>query len=423
MKPGALSLRRNRDFRLVWLGQTTSALGSGMTKLAYPLLMLMITGSPAAAGALVAAGALPYLIFGLPAGALADRWNRRRTMVICEMVRAINMATIPLALLLGVLSSAQLYVTAFIGGVAYVSFTATQAPCLPNIVDKQQLTSAISAQETAEAACSVASGPLGGALMQWLRGIPFLFDALSYMVSAACFAAVRSDFRSSDHPVEHSHSLRSDIAAGIRWLWRNRVLRAIALTAAGLQLAISGISLVTIVIAEDTGASASAIGVLFSAIGAGGIAGAALAPRIRQIFGVGGTILVVVWVHAALWMLVAFAHTLLVVGTVVALFTLTMPWLGIAAYGYQLEVTPDDLLGRVGTAFNLLLWAATPAAGILAGELLEAFSPRTVSIAFACWLLLLAALATTSTTLRGVDDGHGSMRGCRRDRRPSPRDH
>lgn len=400
--PPLIALRRNRDFRLVWLGQSVSALGNGMTQLAYPLLMLMITGSPAAAGILAALRAVPYVVLGLPAGALVDRWNRRRTMVVCDLIRAVNMATVPAALLLGVLTPCQLYATGLIGGAAYVFFNAAQATCLPNVVPRDQLTPAIAAQETAESACAITAAPIGGALLQWMRGLPFLVDAISFLVSALCFLKVRTDFRGADRPSTAPRPLRAEIVTGLRWLWRNTRLRAIALAAAGLQLAISGVSLVAIVIARDGGAADATVGVLFSAIGAGGVVGAALAPRVRSRFGVGGTILIVLWVHAGTWALLAFAPNLVVVGLCLGLFTVTMPWFGIAAYGYQLEVTPDDLLGRVGTAFSMLLWTATPLSGALVGALLEWSTPRATSLLFAGWVILLAVGCSAAGSLRST---------------------
>lgn len=93
-----VSVWRSRDFRLIWSAQSLSDLGSGLSQLAYPLLMLAITQSPVQAGALGAARALPYLLLGLPAGALTDRWNRRRVMILCDSVRAVTMLSVPVAL-------------------------------------------------------------------------------------------------------------------------------------------------------------------------------------------------------------------------------------------------------------------------------------------------------------------------------------
>src|SRR3954454_817149 len=117
---GIASIWRNRDFVLIWSAQSLSDLGTGLSQLAYPLLMLAITGSPAQAGALAAVRALPYVLFGLPAGALTDRWNRRRVMIACDAIRAVAMLSVPLALLADRMSAGQLYVVAAVSGTAYV---------------------------------------------------------------------------------------------------------------------------------------------------------------------------------------------------------------------------------------------------------------------------------------------------------------
>ncbi|MFD0200891.1 MULTISPECIES: MFS transporter [Saccharothrix] len=400
----ATSVWRNRDFRLVWTGQALSEFGNGVSQLAYPLLVLAITGSPAAAGALAAVRALPYLLLGLVAGALVDRWDRKRTMITCDLLRALNVVTIPIALLLGALTPAHVFVVGFLGGVLYVFFSAAEGAVLPNVVREEQLTTAVSAQETAQSACGVVAGPIGGALLQFSRGLPFLVDALSFLASALCLSFVRGRFR--DEAVAEPkprRSLRADVAEGVRWLWEHSALRLIAITAAGLQVAISGVALVAIVVARDSDASPAVIGVLFSALGIGGVIGALLAPRLKRALGLGGLLLSVLWLQGALWVLLAFSTSLVMIGVVLGLFTVSMPCFGIAALTFQLEVTPDALRGRVGTAFSLLIWTATPVGGAAVGLLLDAVSPRTTSLVFAAWVLLLCVAATWSGALRGLD--------------------
>lgn len=395
----AASVWRNRDFRLVWIGQTLSDFGNSVSQLAYPLLMLALTDSPAAAGALAATRAVPYLVFGLSAGALADRWNRRRVMIACDVCRAVNMATIPLAIALGFISPALLFVTGFLGGMFYVFFSAAESACLPNIVPKEQLTAAVSAQESSSAACGVVAAPVGGALLQVFRGLPFLADAVSFLASAICLSMVRADFRQSAEakpPAKH----RSDVTEGLKWLWNNSSLRLIAITAACLQVAISGIGLVAIVNAQESGTSSVVIGVLFSALGVGGVIGALLAPRLKARLGFGGLLLAVLWIQAFLWVMMAITSNIVLLGAVLAVFAISMPCFGIAALSYQLEVTPDHLRGRVGTAFSLLIWAATPLGGGAAGLLLGVWSSSTVALVFASWVLILSIVSTLAGHLR-----------------------
>jgi predicted MFS family arabinose efflux permease len=391
----------NHDFRLIWASQTLSDMGTGVSQLGYPLLMLAITGSPAQAGALSAVRALPYLLFGLPAGALADRWNRKRMMIWCDAARALVMLTIPVALLLHDLTPAQLYVTGFLGGVFYVFFSAAESGALPNVVSKHQLPSAVAAQQTSSSASAVVAPPVGGSLFAVTYGLPFLADAVSFLISAGALRSVRAQFQRRRENVPAAR-LRDDVLLGVRWLSAHPVLRIVALTAAGLQLAISGVALVVIVSAYQQHASPATIGLLLSTVGIGGIGGAALAARIKGRLGFGPTLLGVVWFQAALWVLFAASHQLLLTAIVLVLFAAAMPVFGVASLSYRLAVTPDELLGRVSTAFGLTIWAATPIGAGVAGVLLERFSPTTVSLIFATWVAILGATATATGALRRV---------------------
>src|SRR5215831_11349532 len=115
-----LPLWRNPDYLLLWGGQSISDIGSRVSLLALPLLMLALTHSPAQAGLLGALRGLPNLLFGLPAGAFIDRWNRKRVMLFCDSGRALALGSIPLAYVLGHLTLAQLYLVSFIEGTLYL---------------------------------------------------------------------------------------------------------------------------------------------------------------------------------------------------------------------------------------------------------------------------------------------------------------
>lgn len=400
--PPATSVWRNRDFRLVWGGQTVSDLGAGMTSLAYPLLMLALTGSPAQAGALAAVCSLPYLLFGLVAGALADRWNRKRVMVICDACHAANVAIVPLTLWLWHVSPIQLYVTGFVGGVLFVLFSAADAGALPNVVEKEQLTSAVAAQQASSSATAMVAPAAGGALFQLFRGLPFLVDAVSYAASALALSAVRLEFQ---HTHERDRNgLRSEIATGLRWLWSHRVIRTVAIAAAGLQLAMAGAELVVIVAAQQAHSSAAVVGLVLSAIGIGGVAGSVMAARLRARFGFGAILIWVMWLQAVLWALIGLSsHAVWLIGVLLVVFVATAQVFGITVLSYELSVTPDHLLSRVGTAFRLIAWSSVPLGAAVGGALLSWFGPATTSLAFGIWVLLLALYATLRGDLLRLD--------------------
>src|SRR5579859_5674471 len=173
----------NRDYMLLWSGQLISSIGTQVSQLAFPLLILAITGSPAQAGIVGALRGLPFVVLCLPAGALVDRWDRKKVMLFCDSGRAIALASIPVALWLGRLSFWQLSLVALVEGTLMTFFSIAEMACLPHVVRKEQLPAA-TAQNQAIESTSWTLGPfLGGFLYGLGRLVPFLVDAISYVCS------------------------------------------------------------------------------------------------------------------------------------------------------------------------------------------------------------------------------------------------
>src|SRR5437763_11176504 len=173
----------NRDYMLLWSGQMVSNVGTQVSTLAFPLLILALTGSPAQAGFAGALRALPYVIFSLPAGALIDRWDRKRIMILCDSGRALSMASIPLALAIGQLTVLQLFIVSAIEGTLFVFFNIAEAACLPRVVAKEQLPAATAQNMATDGINALIGPPLGGALYALGSMLPFLADAISYFAS------------------------------------------------------------------------------------------------------------------------------------------------------------------------------------------------------------------------------------------------
>ncbi|HEV3312737.1 MAG TPA: MFS transporter [Chloroflexota bacterium] len=172
-KRQAFSLWRNRDYLILWSGQAVSALGSGVSEIALPLLVLAITHSPIQAGIVAALGGLPYPLLGIPAGVLVDRWDRKRVMIVCDSANALAMVSIAVAVVIGRVSIAQFYVVALITGTAYVFFSLAEIAAIPSIVPADQLPTARAQNQAVGNGTAVISQPIGGALFQVARGVPF----------------------------------------------------------------------------------------------------------------------------------------------------------------------------------------------------------------------------------------------------------
>jgi len=231
-------LWRNRDFILLWSDQTVSTLGTSMSLLALPLLALALTRSPAQAGFLAAVQSLPYLVFSLPAGALIDRWDRKRVMIRCDAARFIVYGSVPLAYVLGHLTIAQLYLVALVGGTAFVFFNIAEVASLPRVVPEARLAQANAINAAAESGAQLVGPGLSGFIISLARttasgaSVAYLADSVSYLASVISLFFIAAPFQ-HERPAAQTRSLRAEIAEGIRFLWTRRPLRIVSLRRGG----------------------------------------------------------------------------------------------------------------------------------------------------------------------------------------------
>ncbi len=400
-RPAPPSLWRNRDFLLLWSGQAISSVGTQVSQLALPLLVLALTGSIAQAGLVGALRTLPYLVLALPAGALIDRWNRKLVMILCDAGRAIALGSLALALALGHLSMPQVYAVSVLEGALFVFFNLAEVACLPRVVSQAQLPAAVARNE-ATANASYLLGPLlGGALYTVSSVLPFLADAISYAASVISLLFIRGAFQ-GERPVGARRPLRAEVMDGLRWLWRHPVVRFIAILTGGGWLVESGYILVIIRLATRQHASPAVIGAIFALGGVGGVVGAALAGVAQRHFSFRQIVLGVHWIWALLLPLFAIAPNALALGAVTAAAFGITPIYGAAQYSYRLALIPDALSGRVNSVFRLIVFAGQPLGLALAGALLQSLGPTSAVVALFALLAALAFAATLSPALRGA---------------------
>jgi MFS family permease len=275
-----IPLWRNRDFLLLWTGQVVSTLGTRISGLAYPLVVLALTGSAAQAGLVAAAQAAPFLVWFLPAGALVDHWPRKRVMLAADAGRAVALASVAVAVVLGRITVGHLVVVAFVEGTLYVFFLLAETAALPHVVPRPQLPAAVAQNQARDQGADLVGQPLGGVLLGLGHAVPFAVDAVSYLVGAALVAPIRGDLEEERAP--ERGRLLAEIAEGVAWLWHQHLLRALVAIASAGNLAFSALGLAVIVRATDLGASPAAVGLLLGLFGAGAIAGALVAPAVQR---------------------------------------------------------------------------------------------------------------------------------------------
>jgi MFS family permease len=393
-------LWRNHDYMLLWSGQLVSQLGSNVSQIAYPLLILALTHSPAKAGIVGALYSLPYVIFSLPAGALVDRWNRKLVMIVCDAGRACALGSIPIAYALGHLTLPQLYVTAVIEGTLFVFFNIAETACLPRVVPGPQLPAASAQNEGGQITCLLLGPPLGGILYSLARWIPFAVDALSYGASVLSLSLIKTRFQ-GERPVER-RSLRVEIAEGVSWLWHQKLIRFMAFLTGGLNLTGSASALPVIVIAQHQHAPPPVIGLIFSIAGIGGLTGAFFAPRIQRKFGFGQVIVSAVWIMSLTYLLLVVAPNPVLLGVVLAASFIPSPIYNAVQFGYRLQIIPDELQGRVNSAFRLLAFGFQPLGLALSGVLITAIGATQTILVFGLIGVGLAVATTLNSRVRNA---------------------
>ena len=412
-------LVRNRDFLLLWSGQTISSLGSSMSGIAFPLLVLAITHSPSVAGIIGALAWLPYVLFGLPAGALVDRWNRKRAMIVCDTGRALLLGSIAIALALGRLTFVQLVVVVFGEGTLYVFFNLANNAAITRVVPKSQLAAA-TARDQFSAGSTVLTGPaLGTALFAIARLLPFAADAISYAFSAISLWFIRTPFQEDRSAPQKQ--LWHEIREGMHWLWEHPILRRMAGVVSSAALLQSGQILIVIVAAQRQHLPSALIGVIFTIGGIGSLLGSFVSGSINRRFAFGRIIGVSIGAWAigyagyALGAIVAFPtlfhlpSVLLVLGGTTAIISIALSIFNVASFSYRVSLIPDELQGRVNSVFRLIGWGTIPVGQVIVGALLQNIGPAPTAILIALGLAVLTLVVMVTPALqraKSLADGH-----------------
>jgi MFS family permease len=412
---GVGPLRRNRDFQLLWGGQAVSLLGSQTSKIAYPLLVLAMTGSPAKAGIAGFAAMLGYLLFPLPAGGVADRHDRKRILIACDAIRLAAVGSIAVAGWVAHITYVQVLVAGFLEGAATVFFGVAQRAALPMLVHPSQRSVAVGQNEARQNAAQLAGPALGGALFGLSRAAPFAADAVSYLASLVTLPFIKAPmqagprvsqagsggFRAGSRRFRASVGrLRAELGEGLAWTWRQPFLRYSAFFAASVNVLLQVLTLGLIVLARHDGAAPAEVGVIVACMGAGGLAGAFAAPWFQKRVPVGIAITGCMWIWTVLLALIVVIRVPLWLCPVVTVFGFVGPSWNVSVQTYRMRITPNHLLGRTSSVALQIGWGVIPLGSLLAGFLLQALSPSAAMTVVAAGMAVTAAAATALAPIR-----------------------
>lgn len=335
IKKRVVPLWRNRDFLLLWGGQSISTIGTGITQFSFPLLVLAITKSPGLAGLAAAFSSLPYLFLSLPAGALIDRWDRKKVMIICDTCRALNIFSVPAALFLHQLTIVQLFVVSFIEGSFFVFFNIAEASSLPRVVPTEQLPQATAQNEIMTSVTELVSPSLGGLLFSFSQVLPFLADAISYAASVGSLLFIKTSFQQERKKTQVN--LWEQIVEGLRWLWQQPVVKFMALLTGCVNLFTAGSVLIVIVMAQQKGVPSYEIGLIFAIASIGGIVGSLVGGVVQERFRFGTVIIGSCVVIAVLYPLYALVPNPFLLGVVNAGIFFVIPLYNVVQFSYRLS--------------------------------------------------------------------------------------
>lgn len=394
----AVPLARNRNFALLWGAQACAEVGFSASLIAFPLLVLALTGSATVSGLVLAADAVAQLVVALPGGALVDRWNRKWTMVLAEGTQAVALATLVLALFSGTVSAPHLVIVAAVLGGCRALFEPAEDACLPSLVAEHQVPTAI-AMNTARASVGQMAGTaLGGMLFAIGRWVPFVLDLVSHLIAAAALLFIRVPARQvAPTPITH---LGREIAEGLRWVLGRREIVLTACCVVGLNLFFNAFYLVVIVLAEHRGTPPGEIGVMAAMLGVGGVLGALIAPWLHRTLSPHQAIAGVFW---SLTLLAPVAVPLgggYLTGGLFALMALLAPTANTTILSHQILVTPDRLRGRLSGTMKLAVGTSAALGPALGGLLADLASPANAILISAAGMALLTVFVTVNPTLR-----------------------
>jgi MFS family permease len=394
-------LARNHDFTILWVGETISELGSTMSLFVFPLLGYHLTGSTLVAALLEGAGLLGMAGMLLPAGILADRFDRRRLMLGASVAGALLYGSLALVGVLDVLTVPHVAAVALLTGVVQGVYQPAGLAAVRTVVSQEDLPTAFSQVQARQHIASLLGGPLGGVLYAVRAWAPFVVDTFSYLVSVVTLSRIRTDLR--PHPREGAPTQPVEqVKEGYRFIWRQPFFRTLLVWSGMSNLLVNACFFVVIMRLIREHYSPAQIGLVSTCAGIGGILGALAAPYVINRARTGTLTVAVAWM--CVLPLVPLIWWATPVGACVSVFLLLLlnPAGNAGIGSYRAANTPEDLQGRVGSATSFVSMGVMPFAPLLGGLLLTGLGGTGAVAVLVAATALGALVPTLSRSIRSV---------------------
>lgn len=385
-----------QDFWLLWAGSTVSNLGDGVRLVALPLLTVSVTTDPLAVGAVTAATFLPWLLLSLVGGAVADRVDRRRLILLGQVVRGLAVAILAVLVWNGEVALVVIYLIAFIIGAGEVVVDSAMQAAIPQVAGSDLDTANSRLASAQFVAGELLGGPVGGGLYAVSASLPFVFDAITFGLGAVLIGVITTPLQESTPQVAvgtERASLIADITEGARFLIDQPVLRGITIAVSLANLADSAASaLLVLLVVELLAGSEIAFGLIIAAGAVGGLLGSLTAARVVRVFGRRPALVGSFVSMAVAQAVLAAAPNLLLVGVASFVVLFAIAQFNVSGQSIRQRMTPDRLLGRVIASMRFVGMGAIPLGGLGGGLVARAIGVReTIAIAAA-----ISAVATVA---------------------------
>jgi MFS family permease len=359
--------------RVLW-ANTVSSVGDGVYVAALPLLAVTVTRDPRLIALVSAAAFAPWLVLSLPAGVFVDRYDRGMLMRRSQVVQGLTVTVSAVLVLVHEVDIALLVLLAFLLGSAEVVFSNAAQSVLPDLVPQEQLPKANgNLQVSLTIGETFAGPPLGSVLFAASRALPFGLDACTFFGSAALLTGLpRPASPAAEHP-----PMRAQVAEGLRYLSRHRLLRVVAVLAgvagAGSQLGQSTLVLLAVQILHT---GTLGYGLLWTASAAGAILGGMTAPALTGKLGTRPSLILALVATGAAFAGIGFAPDAVVAGALFAVNGYSVTMWNVVAVSLRQRIVPRELLGRVNSVYRMINWGLFPVGAIAGGFVAKEFGLR-----------------------------------------------
>ncbi|MBX3103468.1 MAG: MFS transporter [Cryobacterium sp.] len=395
------SLWHNRDYLLLMTGKTTQIIGSGLANFAVPLLAFALTNSVLLAGLVSTISALGALVATLPAGAIADRVDRKRLLIACSAIDLLLLSTLVFAMAISALSIWHLAAVLFLSTVVASFFTPAETGAIREVVRGDQMGSAMAAMQGRQAAAALVSGPVGGLLYSIGRIVPFLASALGYAVVLVCTLFVKGPLNQDLSHTKHE-SAWSSLVDGLKFVWSVKFLRTGLGIFALINLGFNGLMFALNLHLVAIGTAPFLIGLIDAVAGVSMLFGAIIAGPLVKRFPSGKLAIVGILLATIGGIAMALSTQYWEYLVWIAITLLLIPAVNSGLIGYASVITPSKLQGRMNATLSLSGVLVAPIAPVVAGALLTWMNVNLAMASFAVFFIIGSIVFTFYKPIRKI---------------------